>query len=134
MGLFCFSTVFCWKVLYHGNLQSFFEKFKKWGVFSFPWYLHLLFFVFRYYEGILLIRRLLLASFTAIPFHDTNEMIYSMIIVIIFCLVWVMFEHPFLHTFNNYAEMLFQSILIPIGIGFICMFQRLSVFFCFFSK
>ena len=73
-----------------------------------------------YFEGIFFIRRFVLASFVAIPFNQTNEKIYSMVVIIIFFQLFVMFTFPFIHELNNYAELIFQSCLIPIAFGFVC--------------
>ena len=60
-------------------------------------------------------------------------MIYCMIFVIIICLLFVMFKHPFIHHYNNAAEMFFQSALVVIGIGFLCMTHDNFKFFDFLS-
>ena len=72
-----------------------------------------------YFEAVFFLRRFMLSTFVALPFNTTNEKIYSMVFVISVFLLIVMFTRPFYNSYNNYAEMTFQSALILVAIGFI---------------
>ena len=68
------------------------------------------------------LRRLILSAFVALPFKTADEKIYSMVVVISFFLLIIVFTQPFYNKYNNYAEIIFQCCLIVIGVGFICKF------------